>query len=204
MTDAVHFYEPALGHGLAHDPFKSIVAPRPVGWISTVDAGGRVNLAPYSFFNAVGDKPPLLAFSAAGRKDTLANCEETGEFVWSLATRPLAEAMNATSDPLPHGVDEMAHAGLEAAPSRLVRPPRVALSPAALECRVTRILPLEALDGTDAGYTLVIGQVVGVHVRVEHLRDGVFDTAGARPIARCGGRGDYAEVDRLFDMRRPR
>lgn len=203
MTDAVHFYEPALGHGLAHDPFKAIVAPRPVGWISTVDAQGRVNLAPYSFFNAVGDRPPMLAFSA-GRKDTLSNCESTGEFVWSLATRALAEAMNATSAPLPPGVDEMAQAGLEPAPSRLVRPPRVALSPAALECRVTRILPLETLDGGDAGYSLVIGQVVGVHIRAEHLRDGNFDTAGARPIARCGSWGDYAEVDRLFQMGRPR
>lgn len=204
MTDAVHFYEPALGHGLAHDPFKAIVAPRPVGWISTVDADGRVNLAPYSYFNAVCDKPPMLAFSSAGRKDTLKNCEATGEFVWSLATRPLAEAMNATSAPLPYGVDEMAHAGLERAASRLVAPPRVALSPAALECRVVRIVHLHALDGRDVDHHMVVGEVIGVHVRTEHLRDGSFDTASARPIARCGGWGDYAEIDRLFQMGRPR
>lgn len=204
MTDAVHFYEPALGHGLAHDPFKAIVAPRPVGWISTVDAEGRVNLAPYSYFNAVCDKPPMLAFSSAGRKDTLKNCESRGEFVWSLATRPLAEAMNATSAPLPPGVDEMAHAGLERAASTLVAPPRVALSPAALECRVVQVVHLHALDGRDTDHHLVVGEVVGVHIRAEHLREGSFDTAGARPIARCGGWGDYAEIDRLFQMGRPR
>lgn len=203
MSDA-HFYTPAEGHGLAHDPFKAIVAPRPVGWISTVDAQGRVNLAPYSFFNAVCDRPPMLAFSSAGRKDTLNNCEATGEFVWNLATRPLAEAMNATSRPLPEGEDEMAAAGLEHAPSRRVRAPRVALSPAALECRVVQIVHLQNLQGEAVDHHLVIGEVVGAHIRREHLRDGAFDTAGARPIARCGSWGDYAEVDRLFQMGRPR
>ena len=199
-----HFYEPAAGHGLAHDPFKAIVAPRPVGWISTVDAEGRANLAPYSYFNAVCDAPPMLAFSSAGRKDSLANVEATGEFVWNLAVRPLAEAMNASSKAVPHGTDEFQLAGLEAAPCRLVKPPRVAASPAAMECRLLQVVHLRGLDGADADHHLVIGQVVGVHIDPDLLTDGAFDTARARPVARCGSWGDYAEVSELFQMRRPR
>lgn len=199
-----HFYEPSAGHGLAHDPFKAIVAPRPVGWVSTVDGEGRPNLAPYSFFNAVCDRPPMLAFSSAGRKDSLRNVEATCEFVWNLATRPLAEAMNATSRALPPGESEFEPAGLETAPSRLVRPPRVAASPASLECRVLQVISLADLQGRDADHHLVIGEVVGVHLDPRFLTDGAFDTARARPIARCGGWGDYAEVADLFQMRRPR
>lgn len=201
---AEHFYEPREGHGLRHDPFKSIVAPRPVGWVSTISAEGRVNLAPYSYFNAVCDKPPMLMFSSAGWKDSVANVEATGEFVWNLATRALAERMNETSRPLPPGEDEFDHAGLEKAPSRLVRPPRVAASPASLECRLLSITELRGLDGAGTGHHLVLGEVVGVHIRPEVIRDGVYDILAARPIARCGGPGDYAEVDHLFDMRRPR
>ena len=199
-----HFYEPAAGHRLAHDPFKAIVAPRPVGWISTADAQGRVNLAPYSYFNAVCDAPPMLAFSSAGRKDSLANVEATGEFVWNLATRPLAEAMNISSKAVPHGIDEFGLAGLAAAPSRLVKPPRVSASPASMECRLLQVVPLRGLDGADPDHHLVIGQVVGVHIDPDFLTDGAFDTARARPVARCGGWGDYAEVSELFQMRRPR
>src|SRR3954468_1049372 len=121
-----HFYEPRHGHGLPHDPFKAIVAPRPIGWISTVDAEGRVNLAPYSFFNAFCEAPPIVGFSSGGRKDSQRNAEATGEFVVNLAARRHAEAMNRTSAPLPHGVSEMEVAGLAAAPCRLVKPPRVA------------------------------------------------------------------------------
>lgn len=205
MTDdEAHFYDPAEGHGLAHDPFKAIVAPRPVGWISTVDARGRVNLAPYSFFNAISEAPPLLAFSSSGRKDSLRNVEATGEFVWSLASRPLAQAMVATSAPLAPGEDEMAAAGLAPAPSRRVRPPRVAAAPAAMECKVVQVLTLRGLDGAELDQHLVIGQVVGVHVRREFLTDGAFDTARASPVARCGGLADYAEADRLFTLERPR
>lgn len=198
-----HFYEPHAGHGLAHDPFKAIVAPRPVGWISTVDVQGRANLAPYSYFNAVCDRPPMVMFCSQGWKDSVANAQATGEFVWNLATRPLAEAMNASSAMLPHGADEFVHAGLETAPCRLVKAPRVAASPASMECRVLSITELHGLDGAATGHHFVLGQVVGVHVRADALRDGAFDTAAARPIARCGGWGDYAEVDALFQMRRP-
>ena len=204
MSEAIHFYEPAAGHGLRHDPLKAIVAPRPVGWISTVDAHGRPNLAPYSYFNLVCDAPPILAFSSSGWKDTVANVEATGEFVWNLATRALAEAMNQTSAAMAHGEDEFVRAGLEASPSRLVRPPRAAASPAALECRLLSITPLRALDGADTRHHLVLGQVVGVHIRAEAIVDGVYDILAARPIARCGSWGDYAEVDHLFQMGRPR
>jgi len=198
-----HFYDPAAGHGLAHDPFKAIVAPRPIGWISTIDERGRANLAPYSFFGAFCDAPPVVRFSSSGRKDSQRNAEATGEFVCNLATRPLAEAMNLTSATLPHGTDEMAFAGLDAAPSRVVRPPRVAAAPAALECKVLQVIPLRDLAGNATANTLVLGQVVGVHIDRAYLKDGMFDTAAARPIARCGYRGDYAEVSSLFEMLRP-
>ena len=203
MSD-IHFYEPGLGHRLPHDPFKAIVAPRPIGWISTVDRQGRVNLAPYSFFNAFCDDPPIVGFSSGGRKDSQRNAEETGEFVVNLATMALAQAMNRTSAPVPAGVNEMELAGLASAPSRLVKPPRVADTPAALECRLLQVLPLKDLDGVATSCTLMLGQVVGVHIDKAFLKDGLFDMTLARTIARCGYRADYAEVTRLFEMTRPR
>jgi flavin reductase (DIM6/NTAB) family NADH-FMN oxidoreductase RutF len=198
-----HFYEPRLGHGLPHDPFKAIVAPRPIGWITTVDADGRVNLAPYSFFNAFNSNPPIVGFASEGRKDSLRNVEATGEFVCNLATRPLAEVMNRCSAPLPQGESEMDFAGIEAAPSRLVKPPRVANTPAALECRVLQIVAMKDLEGREVNTHLVLGQVVGVHIDRAYLKDGVFDTKAARPIGRCGYRGDYAEAGEMFEMIRP-
>jgi flavin reductase (DIM6/NTAB) family NADH-FMN oxidoreductase RutF len=204
MSD-MHFYEPATGHGLPHDPFKAIVAPRPIGWVSTLSAGGRPNLAPYSYFNAIGDAPPIVAFSSSGSKHSVENAEATGEFVCNLATRALAEAMNATSAVVPEEVDEFALAGLEMAPSRMVAPPRVARSPAALECRLLQIVDLVDLDGASAGHRLAIGQVVGVHIDRAYLRDGLFDTAAARAIARAGYRDEYFEAtpETLFRMLRP-
>jgi flavin reductase (DIM6/NTAB) family NADH-FMN oxidoreductase RutF len=198
-----HFYEPRLGHGLPHDPFKAIVAPRPIGWITTVDADGRVNLAPYSFFNAFNSNPPIVGFASEGRKDSLRNVEATGEFVCNLATRPLAEVMNRCSAPLPQGESEMDFAGIESAPSRLVKPPRVANTPAALECRVLQIVAMKDLEGREVNTHLVLGQVVGVHIDRAYLKDGVFDTKAARPIGRCGYRGDYAEAGEMFEMIRP-
>ena len=199
----MYFYEPSKGHGLPHSPFKAIVAPRPIGWISTRDAQGRVNLAPYSFFNAFSEEPPVVGFSSYGRKDSLRNAEETGEFVANLATRPLAETVNLSSIAVAPGVDEMAMAGLTAAPCRLVSAPRVAESPAALECKLLRVIPIPSLDGGDTNNFLVLGQVVGVHLDPACLKDGLFDITAARTIARCGYRGDYAEVERLFEMTRP-
>lgn len=205
MSDDIHFYEPAHGHGLPHDPFKAIIAPRPIGWVSTVSAEGVVNLAPYSFFNAVGDRPPLLIFASVGRKDSLLNAEATGEFVWNMATRTLADAMNASSAMVGPEVDEFAFAGLATAPSRLVRPPRVADSPAAMECRVTEIQRLKDINGVESDHWLVIGQVIGVHIDRRFLVDGTFDTAAANPIMRAGGLSHYFEVNEAtrFEMGRP-
>jgi len=198
-----YFYEPRKGHGLPHDPFKAIVAPRPIGWISSVDAQGRPNLAPYSFFNAFASFPPIVGFSSEGRKDSVDNVEATGEFVCNLVTMDLAEAMNATSAGVAHGVDEMHLAGLAAAPSTVVRPPRVAAAAAALECRLVRVIRLAGADGVALDNWLVLGEVVGVHINDRFLVDGRFDTAAARPVARCGYRGDYAVVTQLFEMLRP-
>jgi flavin reductase (DIM6/NTAB) family NADH-FMN oxidoreductase RutF len=198
-----HFYEPRHGHGLPHDPFKAIVAPRPIGWISSVDPEGRVNLAPYSFFNALCEAPPIVDFSSGGKKDSQRNVEATGEFVVNLATRKHALAMNLTSAPFPPGVNEFEAAGLAAAPSRLVKPPRVADAPAALECKLLLVLPLKDLDGKPTGNTLILGQVVGVYIDPAFLTDGLFDVTAARTIARCGYRGDYTEVTTVFEMLRP-
>jgi len=205
--DDTHFYEPARGHGLSHDPFKAIVAPRPIGWVSTVDADARPNLAPYSFFNAVAEAPPIVMFSSAGWKDSVANCEATRAFVCNLATRPLAERMNASSASVAHDVNEFTLAGLATKPSRLVAPPRVAESPAALECRVVDIVRLKDLTGSALDRWMVLGQVIGVHIDRRYLTaDGLFDTAAARPILRAGYRADYAEIgpDAMFQMVRPR
>ena len=199
-----HYYEVAAGHRLPHDPFKAIVAPRPIGWISTVSVNGRVNLAPYSFFNGVCDRPPMVMFSSSGRKDTLRNVQETGEFVCNLATRRLAEAMNETCRPLPHGESEMALAKLASAPCRLVKPPRVAASPAAMECKLVRVLQLPTIEGSMTESFVVIGQVVAMHIDTACLRDGLFDMALACTIARCGYAADYQETTELFQMARPR
>lgn len=196
------FYEPGQDHGLPHDPFKAIVAPRPIGWISTLDAAGRPNLAPYSYFAIVHNRPPMLAFGSEGLKHSAANARASGEFVFNLATRPLFEAMNASSDSLPEGVSEFEAAGIAAAPSRLVRPPRVAASPAALECRVVHAMELPDTEGRPTGGFLIIGQVVGVHIDERFLKDGRFDTVAARTIARCGYR-DYTEVTAMFEALRP-
>ncbi len=197
------FYTPAAAdHGLPHDPFKAIIAPRPIGWISSMDAQGRLNLAPYSFFNAFSTSPPIVGFSSEGAKDSVAFVAETGEFVCNLATFDLRHAMNATSAPLARGQSEFAHAGLEAEPSRHVRPPRVKGVPAALECRLTEIVTLKTAQGVPLERFLVLGEVVGVHIDDRYIKDGRFDTAGAQPIARCGY-ADYAVVTELFSIARP-
>ena len=189
-------------HDLKHDPFKAIVAPRPIGWISAMSAKGEVNLSPYSFFNAISSRPNIVMFSSENRKDAVAFIEETGEFTCSLVTRALAEQMNLTSAPLPRGESEYAHAGLAMAPSRFVKPPRVAASPAALECKLLSVQQLRDLDGQEVPRWMVLGQVVGVFIDEAYIRDGRFDTAGANPIARCGY-ADYAEVTELFSIARP-
>jgi flavin reductase (DIM6/NTAB) family NADH-FMN oxidoreductase RutF len=202
------FYQTALrDHGLPHDPFKALVVPRPIGWISSLDAEGRPNLAPYSFFNAVAFDPPVVVFGStmrprqSARKDSHANIEATGEFVVNLATEALREAMNATAASLPPGGDEFAHAGLATLPSRMVKPPRVAASPVALECRYLRTveLPCDAPGRTNYA---VFGRVVGIHIDEALIVDGRVDILRCRPLARLGYM-DYTVVDNIFAMDRP-
>ena len=201
-----HFYEPRNGHGLPHDPFNAIVGPRPIGWISSLSAAGIPNLAPYSFFNAFNYVPPIVGFASIGAKDTLRNVQETGEFVWNLATRELADAMNASCAAVAPEVDEFALAGLTAVPSRLVGAPRVAESPVSFECKVTQVVQLQGANGDAVSTWLVLGEVVGVHIANALLRDGVYDTAAAGHILRGGGPADYFTVgpEQLFRMHRPR
>ncbi|NMJ43050.1 flavin reductase family protein [Roseomonas sp. JC162] len=196
------FYEPRNGHGLPHDPFKAIVAPRPVGWISTIDGQGRPNLAPYSFFNAVHSRPPMLMFTSETMKHSAANAIATGEFVFNLCSRALFDAMNISSGALGEGESEFAAAGLEAAPCRVVKAPRVAAAPASLECRVTFSTRLHDVDGAPLEGWIIIGQVVGVHIDEAFLKDGRFDTAAVQPVARCGYR-DYSAVTEMFEALRP-
>ena len=200
------FYEPDKRDRsvLPHDPFKALVAPRPIGWVSTLSADGSVNLAPYSFFNALGEGPPMLGFSSHGAKDSATNAGDVREFVWNLVTYELGEAMNETSAPLPRGESEFTRAGLEMAPSRLVAPPRVASARCAMECKVVHAVQLRDVDGRPVDQHVVIGQVVGVHLDESAIDDdGIVRTDALRPIARLGGRGDYAVVDSVFRMIRP-
>lgn len=204
MTDW-HSYDPAQGHSLRHDPLNAIVAPRPIGWISTVSNNGVHNLAPYSFFNLFNYKPPIIGFCSLGEKDSLANVRETGEFVWNLATRKLAEAMNTSSAMVPIQVDEFELANLEALPSDKVRPSRVAASPVQFECVVTQIIQLKAQDDMRLPAWLVLGEAVAIHIDRQLIKDGVYQTAKAHPILRGGGPADYFEIgeEQLFTLERP-
>lgn len=205
MSAGFHFYEPSKGHGLPHDPFNAIVGPRPIGWISTHDGAGHYNLAPYSFFNAFAYKPPIIGFASSGAKDTLRNAQQTGEFVWNLATMALAQQMNATSGAVASRISEFDVAGLTPVPSARVAAPRVAESPVAFECRVTQVTQLMDQHGTLIPSWMVFGEVVGAHIARHLLVDGIYDTAAAHPILRAGGTDAYIEVtpDRVFRMRRP-
>ena len=200
------FYEPSKhDHRLPYDPFKAIVAPRPIGWITSMNGKGDINLAPYSYFNAVSTSPAIVMFSSDGWKDTIAFVEETREFVCSLATWDLRVQMSATSAPYPRGINEMREAGLDPAPCVLVRPPRVKASPCALECRWLQTVRLRDVDGAEVDAHVAFGQVVGVHIDDRFIRDGLVDTAAMRPIARAGY-DDYfvATSDTRFSLRRPK
>jgi flavin reductase (DIM6/NTAB) family NADH-FMN oxidoreductase RutF len=201
----LHFYEPKNGHGLKHDPFNAIIAPRPIGWISSRDKDGHVNLAPYSFFNGFCYTPPIIGFSSTNWKDSVANIKETGEFVWNLATRELATHMNATAAHVARDVDEFRLAGLTPVPGRLVNVPRVGESPVSFECKLTQIVQLQGADGKKAQAWVTFGEVVAVHIDKALIKDGVYQTALGRPIVRAGRRGDYFEItqDNMFEMIRP-
>ena len=203
--DDAHFYRTADGTGLPHDPFNAIIGPRPIGWISTLSAEGTRNLAPYSFFNGFNYRPPVIGFSSVGWKDTVANIEATRNFVWNLATRELAVAMNETSASVPAADDEFTRGGLTPVASSLVKAPRVLESPVNFECELTQLIQLTDVGGNDISAWLVLGQVVAVHIDRGLLVDGVYDTPAPSPILRAGGLGAYAAVsaDAMFTMIRP-
>lgn len=202
------FYETKDPHGLPHNPFKSLVVPRPIGWISTMSAAGEVNLAPFSYFNAMATDPPAVVFGCngahveGGAKDTLENIRATGEFVVNIVTWELREKMNVTSATLPRKIDEMKEAGLEPLPSRLVRPPRVAASPVNLECRHLQTVELPT-NNPSAPNSAIFGQVIGIHIDDAILADGMIDMNRFKPVARLGYM-DYTVVDNVFTLDRPR
>ena len=198
------FYRPQDGHGLPHNPFNAIVTPRPIGWISTRDAQGRDNLAPYSFFNATAYTPPQVMFASTGTKDdqtagkdSMANIRDTGVFCVNIVSGALRDAMNASSATAAYGTDEFTLAGLDKADCTEINCARVATSPAALECEMTRIIKLEGAQNY-----MILGEVVGVHMNDACLVDGRFDVTTFQPLARLGYR-DYAVVDNIFTLDRP-
>jgi flavin reductase (DIM6/NTAB) family NADH-FMN oxidoreductase RutF len=191
---------------MAHDPLNSIVAPRPIGWISSRSASGVRNLAPYSFFNLFNYKPPIVGFASVGWKDSVDNIKATGEFAWNLVTWPLAEAMNATSAAVPATHDEFELAHLTPVPSTLIGAPRVAESPVCFECRLSQLLRLTDSKGADTDTWLVLGEAVAIHIRHDLIHNGLYDTAAAQPIMRGGGPADYFRLDpdSKFQMWRPK
>ncbi|ASJ98545.1 flavin reductase family protein [Shewanella marisflavi] len=205
-TQARYYYEPSKGHGLAHDPLNAIIGPRPIGWIASHSQDGKRNLAPYSFFNCFNYHPPIIGFASVGYKDSLANILTTGEFVWNLATRPLAAKMNLTSAALAPGSDEFEFAGLTPVPGNLVGADRVAESPVNFECKLSQSLQLQSASGEKIETWLVLGEVVAVHIDRQLLdADGTYLTAKAEPILRAGGPSAYYGISEAlrFDMQRP-
>ena len=200
-----YYYEPAKGHGLPHNPFNAIVGPRPIGWISTRSVNGGFNLAPYSFFNAFAYTPPIIGFASTGEKDSLRNAQETGEFVWNLATKALATQMNQTAASVGPSVSEFELAGLTPLAAMHVAAPIVAESPVSFECKVTQVVQLKDRQGSGMPNWVVFGEVVAVHIARTLLVDGVYDTAAAHPILRAGGAAAYAEItpEVMFNMVRP-
>ena len=201
------FYTPGThkDHGLPHNPFKAIVSPRPIGWISTISADGKPNLAPYSFFNAVSETPPMVAFSSSpganGEKDSLINARDTAEFVVNIVSKEQMQAMSDTSAALDHGVSEFDFAGLAAEPASIVKAPMVAGAPCQLECKLWDIITLpQTADGQNNH--LVIGQVVGIHIDDGIITDGKVDVLKFNPVARLGYM-DYTAVENVFPLARP-
>lgn len=198
------FYRPEQGHGLPHNPFNAIITPRPIGWISTRGSDGQDNLAPYSFFNGVAYEPPQVMFSSTSAKDdrgdtkdSVANIRDTGVFCVNIVQYDMRDAMNASSGPWDKEVDEFDLAEIERADCEVIACSRVAGAPAALECKLTQIVPLEGTSNF-----AVFGQVVGVHIRDNVLVDGMIDVTKYLPLARLGYR-DYAYIDRPFTLKRP-
>ncbi|MEL6598794.1 MAG: flavin reductase family protein [Pseudomonadota bacterium] len=198
------FYRPADGHGLPHNPFKAIVTPRPIGWISTVDEAGVANLAPYSFFNALADAPPMVMFSSTGgkpdqphAKDSVANVRATGVFCANIVSEALTDAMNASAGFYGKGEDEFEISGLTKAPCETIAAPRVAEAPASLECKLWKVVDLPG-----EANVMVIGEVTGIHLRNDCVVDGRFDVTRYIPLSRLGYR-DYTAVREVFELKRP-
>lgn len=201
------FYRPGLDpHGLPHNPLKALIAPRPIAWVSTLSADGSANLAPFSFFNAVADAPPVVMISVGwakpdgSGKDTLSNIRATEEFVINLVADSMRDAMNATSAHVSAQTDEFSLAGLTRAASETVAPPRITDAPAALECRLRCAYDIPQDSGS--GYTAVFGDVLGIHIHDSALTDGKFDAAQVKLLARMGYR-DYSRVESTFTLDRP-
>lgn len=197
-----HSYEPRLGHGLPHDPFKALISPRPIGWISTLGPDGTRNLAPYSFFNAVSDTPPMIMFSSSGAKDSFRNAVAHGEFVHNLVSHDLGQSMVQTSAPLDPEISEFSHAAIEWVDSEIVKPPRVLKAFASMECVVTQHQELMTSEGNATGSYMLVGEVVRVHIDKSVLRDGMVDENALKMISRLGYRS-YALTDTIFEMARP-
>ena len=191
------FYRPEDGHGLPHNPFNAIIAPRPIGWISSRSSAGTANLAPYSFFNGVAYVPPQVMFASTGPKDSVANIRETKEFCVNIVEFAARDQMNASSQAFEADVDEFEKAGVEKADCHVISCARVANAPASLECRMTQIVEL-----LGDGNSLIIGEVVGIHLRDDCVVDGRFDVTTFSPLARLGYR-DYTKVENLFSLARP-
>ena len=204
-TKDLHYYEPANGHGLKHDPFNAIIAPRPIGWISSRDAKGNVNLAPYSFFNAFCYLPPIIGFSSTTLEGQRGQYPGDRRIRLESRHHGSGQQMNATAAHVARDVNEFKIAGLTAAPGKLVNVPRVAESPVAFECKLTQIIQLQGADGEKAQAWLTLGEVVAVHIDKALIKDGVYQTGLARPIVRAGRRGDYFEIkpENMFEMIRP-
>lgn len=205
MTRQRYTYQPRAGHGLPHDPLNAIIGPRPIGWISSVSAGGVRNLAPYSFFNCFNYHPPIIGFSSTGWKDSVRNITETKEFVWNLATRPLADAMNESSASIPAEQDEFALTGLTPLPATQVSASLVAESPVNFECRLTQCIQLLDAQGEKIDSWLVLGEAVAIHIDESLLEEGIYQTAKAQPILRAGGPSAYYGISEAqrFDLIRP-
>lgn len=206
MSPQRHFYQPKDGHRLAHDPFNAIIAPRPIGWISTKNLQGQVNLAPYSFFNAFNYQPPIIGFSSIGFKDSVNNARESGEFCWNLVSRKHAQAMNQTSASVPSDTDEFELAGLDKRESKIIDAPHVADCPVVMECKTTQIIQLLSVHGKKCETWLVLGEVVGVHILKTFIIDGLYQTAKAEPVMRGGGPADYFGISEAhkFQLFRPK
>lgn len=206
MPDNAHFYQPKDGHQLPHDPFNAIIAPRPIGWVSTKSASGQINLAPYSFFNAFNYHPPIIGFSSIGYKDSVKNAADTGEFCWNLVTLSLAESMSKTSAAVDSNIDEFELASLDKGQSKIIDVPYVAQSPVVMECKTSQVIQLQSAAGEDCQTWMVFGEVVGVHIAKSAIKEGVYDTAAMQPVMRGGGQGDYFFVNELqkFELLRPK